>query len=629
MSVHKPPGLPRRAVLQGALAGLTGAAIGKLGLPDTHWSAEHFNVPIVRVTDPAFGAVGDGVTDDRAAFQAAIDTAVAQSRPLLIPPPPVAYQIDINDNHDALVIAGDLIMVGGGADNTTVQFNIETPDFERRYAGLLIENGANVTLRDLHIREVTRHPELEFYGIIFDAGTEDHHGVVARVHVEGFHHCIHVPSGGVSNVGELDLTLLECDLHPGLLYGLSFWAPAEGHKRLQMIGCTLHDNQRSHLVYCHPHNTVFVKGCRFDGATAWAWQFQGSEVGVAPEYQRFEDCWFGPRNGRGIITQSPGSVEIHNCVFKGRPAVQIRSDVVIERCVFTTAVGLEKPDTCISAYDEPPWKATIRDCVFAPYAPSSPQVDLRLPEIDVSVEACLFFNQNVSNVLLALGGSGSRFEIADCVFRNVRDGRSKVTAVRVNDGQATFRDSQFEGPFLSGRGIILCESTDAGPGPDALLQFENCIIDVAGSDTVIKAEATGVGTWDGKISGRGTYFLNLQPPHRVFLREPDDAQVVGAVEPVPGDSPQPLMGAPVLVVNSNYDTFYVAGSARIAQIHWWESDGGSNGLFNGRVHLVADQGFQLSPGGNISLPGGDVTVAAGERVALVYDPAVGIWQVAT
>lgn len=621
---------PRRTLLQGALAGLTGTLFGRFRLSGSGWAADALDMPVVLVTDPAFGATGDGVTDDRAAFQAAIDTAVAQQRPLLVPPPAVAYQIEIDDEHDALYIEGDLVLIGGGAADTALRFNVAEPDLARRYAGITIRNGANVTLRDLRVVEAIPNPALEFYGILFEAGPEDHVGVVTRVDVEGFHHCIHVPSGSVEAVGELDLTLMGCDLRPGLMYGLSFWTAPDGHKRLKMVNCYVHDNSESHLVYCHPHNTVFVKGCRFERATAWAWQFQGSAVGSAPEYQRFEDCWFGPDNSRGIITQSPGTVEIRNCVFRCRPAVQMRSDTIVEQCVFTTETGIDKASTFVSAYGESPWRATLRDCVFAPFAPSIPQVDLRLPNIDVTVERCLFYNQNVSHSLLALGGNRSRFEVADCVFRNDRtayDDEAKTIAVYMQDGQVLIRDSRFEGPFMDGNGIFLCEANESGPTAEARLEIANCTVNVAGSDPVFRTRDLGANTWNDKISGRETFILNLQPPHQVFDSEPSGVRIAGALEPAVGESPVPLLGAPIVVVNSNYDAYAVSGSARIEAIHWWEPDGGSDALFGGRVRLSADQGFQLAAGGNIRLPDGDVNVAAGQDVTLAYDSAIGAWQV--
>ncbi|HNS41027.1 MAG TPA: twin-arginine translocation signal domain-containing protein, partial [Promineifilum sp.] len=61
----------------------------------------------VNIMDPAFGVKGDGTTNDRAAFQAAMDAAVAAGVPLWIPRPEQFYRIVLEPEHRNLRVNGD------------------------------------------------------------------------------------------------------------------------------------------------------------------------------------------------------------------------------------------------------------------------------------------------------------------------------------------------------------------------------------------------------------------------------------------------------------------------------------------------------------------------------------------
>lgn len=63
-------------------------------------------VPFINVTHPRFGAKGDGVTDDSAAIQAAINTVPTQGAVIYLPPSPTAYLVSGQGliNNDSLAI---------------------------------------------------------------------------------------------------------------------------------------------------------------------------------------------------------------------------------------------------------------------------------------------------------------------------------------------------------------------------------------------------------------------------------------------------------------------------------------------------------------------------------------------
>lgn len=375
----------RRLFLQSAAAAATGLALQAVrpgrrlsGFAGTAQAQE----PLI-VTDPAFGAKGDGVTNDRAAFQAAIDKAIQEKRPLRIPKPPAFYRIVLEPAHNQLKIQGDITIIGDGRSDTLLQFGIANPDPSKNYFGFFIHNDSNFNISDLRLEEDARPADFELQGFFFESGPEDNQCVIERVDVDGFTNIAISNASGVGDgKGELFLTIRDCDFKPYQQYCVAFWSVEEGHKRLHIYDSYFHDNTDSHLVYCHPHNSVYVENCRFDGATSWAFHFQGTAISGDPEYQRLVGCWFGSRNSRAIITHSGARThprpEIINCIFEASSGVQIRSDVLIDGCYFTNNRDTESTNPFITAIDSTPWEATIRNCVFAPKANVMPHIDFRL-----------------------------------------------------------------------------------------------------------------------------------------------------------------------------------------------------------------------------------------------------------
>ena len=84
-----------------------------------------------------------------------------------------------------------------------------------------------------------------------------------------------------------------------------------------------------------------------------------------------------------------------------------------------------------------------------------------------------------------------------------------------------------------------------------------------------------------------------------------------------------------MVVNSNYDTYQVIGTAEITSLHWWTEDGLSDPLFSGTITLIGGTPFSLVTGGNIQMPDqtGRGEILAGQTVQLSYASDQGIWTV--
>ena len=630
--------ISRRSFLQSITAALGGWAMrgfttaGAASFPGAPATLQPPSA--ISVTDPAYGATGDGTTNDREAIQTAIDAAIAAGRPLWIPAPAQFYRIILDPEHDHLLINGDVTIIGENKRSTLLRFTVQTAAAGRNYAGFFVVGGSNVRFAELRIEEDLHQPveQFEFAGVHFESGGVDHACLVERVDIEGFTHCLYAPSSGVDGgTGELFLAIRDCDLHPWWQYCVAFWTVPQGHKRLHIYDSYLHDNQHSHLVYCHPHNSVHIENSTFDGANSWAFHFQGTEVAGNPDYQRFVGCRFGSRNSRGIITQDradvQSTVEIRNCLFDGRPSIQIRSDVVIDGCYFTAPhdTGVDEP--FVSAYSNAPWQATIRNCIFAPEGNSLPHVDLRLAGIAANVENCQFYHQG-SGVILNLGaGATNAYSVTDCLFYNRSDNEAQSVSIEIDDGRTTIDHCRFAGRSVADRGVINLRSTENGPAEDAFCRIDNCTFrELKGGSLVYVLGGTGH-SWSGKLAGENDRIVDFQSAKPLLAVDPPEP-FHASLAPVPGPAPSGIPAGPTIVLSSNYDTYRVLGSADIATMHWWTADGLSDPLFSGTITLAAETPFALVSGGNIQLSGGAARreVAANTDVRLTYDPLQALWS---
>jgi Pectate lyase superfamily protein len=572
-----------------------------------------------------YGAVGDGLTNDLIAFRDAMKDAIAGKIPLYIPSSNAPYYIEPMADK-ALEIDGDLVIFGDGRYFTTLKFGPDTAT--SAYAAFSVKNGVNFELRDLRVDGPTKAlADHSVNGLFFDAGRTSHKAHITRVDIKGFSRCLMVPSGAAGSTGELFLTMHECDLEPGYQHCVAFFSDTAGHKRLHIYDCYLHDNKDSHLVYCHPHNSVHVENCRFDGATEWAWQFQGTEISEQPEYQRFIGCWFGQNNSRGIITHRQMSqVQMIGCTFKNSPSIQIRSNILIDGCYFTTS---EAGSAFIAPFsDSSSWRAVLSDCIFVPKATMSPQVDFRHNNIEVIISNCHFHNEQPSNGMVAVGGEKCNSVISNCFFQSGDTQPSSDIAIRIAGGVTQIKGSRFIGRFISDRGVIVCDTTDTQPGLIDHLEISDCVFDSISMGSILHIAGDFPASWSGKIFGHNNTIHNFTSPHSIFSVFPDvDALVFGRFYPRAGVSnPQDsLTATSVMKVNSNYDTYYVRGSAQIETINWWDtSSNRSNRLFNGRICFIFEEQVTFSDRGNIK----PKTLSArfpGEVVELIYVPELNLW----
>ncbi len=610
-----------------ALRGAPGLGLGRVALvrPQAQQAID--------VTAAPYAARGDGQTDDRAAFQAAIDAAIQQKRPLMIPRPAAFYRLVLDSEHRSLDVAGNLVAVGAGHESTLLRFSIPAPDMSGDYFAFYVHNGCQFQIAELRLEEDANAEEYEFQALFFESGPLDHQCLIEAVDVEGFTNAVITTASGVGEgSGELFLAIRGCEFGQQRNQCVAMWTVENGHKRLHIYDSYLHDNRSSHLVYCHPHNSVHIENTRFDNTPHWAFHLQGTSVAGTPPYQRLIGCWFGPHNGRGIITHSGPTTnprpEITNCLFEGGNAIQIRSDVVIDGCYFTNARDAQSNSAFVASIESAPWEVTLRNCIFAPKRDVLPYIDLRLDGVTATIANCQFYHQG-SGAMVALGRGPDNVSTIDNSLFYVRpDNASQAIALEVDNGRTTVTNCRFHGRAPGDRGVILCKNTDGTLGNDAALTLQGCTFQGISGGSLFYVEEGAGNSWRGRISGDNNRISDWPNVRPMLVVANDQAQFFARLSPVPGPAPLALAAAPTLVISSNYDTYQVSGGGDVAALHWWSDDGMADPLFSGAISLAAASPFALVAGGNIQLAGGAARrdVVAGGTVRLSYDSAVGIWS---
>jgi hypothetical protein len=104
-------------------------------------------------TDGIYGAIPDDSTDDRTAFQAAIDDAIAQGKQLCIPPGTFDIGFRARASGGSLDLANaDHLTIAGSGHQTTIRFFGAGGGSSDDWFLFFVRNGAeNVTLRDFRI----------------------------------------------------------------------------------------------------------------------------------------------------------------------------------------------------------------------------------------------------------------------------------------------------------------------------------------------------------------------------------------------------------------------------------------------------------------------------------------------
>jgi Pectate lyase superfamily protein len=247
-----------------------------------------------------FGAVGDGITDDRVAIQAAIDNAARFKQQAGILFPPGTYRVSKVTSPGgrwSLDLSGmqDFMVVGEGPESVVklVDTTQKTGDWHAFILRKGQENCRRVVFKDLVIdgnHTGLADPDEQSHGIEVESGTEDL--VVDR--------CI----------------LRECFGDGIRLLG----QPGQNVKRLRIVNCLFQTNKRSGIVVQHNCEQILIANCIFDRTSSGdnSIDFEPRDKNAnAPTDLVVQGCLINhPRGGRAVhLSGIGGSNPLVRCKF--------------------------------------------------------------------------------------------------------------------------------------------------------------------------------------------------------------------------------------------------------------------------------------------------------------------------
>lgn len=347
---------------------------------ETALKADKANLPI-NVKNAPYNAVGDGVTDDTAAIQAAIDALPANGGTLLLPPGDYVFASSLNlDDKRGVVIQGS------GANNSGT-----TPGTRLKFTGT--GTGRAVSARSsfgLALRDISlSYSSASFTGTLLDLS----HSAAALdsqlILCEG------VEFAGTS--GARTATLLNLDRAiNGVFVGCNFKDGNVAVKGRAGSGALQYSN-------CHR----FV-GCRFAGQTTShasnpgeAWTFLGStfqqlasgapgalicDAGVLAQGVVIDGCWFGDLTATGT-----------QIVFTGRGLVMTGCSVGVHGTAVQALGGSGDSDIAIIGNR---FTGTVAGCTLLALGTGPPRATVLSNYMDA----------NVPNVTSGTVGSGSMIQ---------------------------------------------------------------------------------------------------------------------------------------------------------------------------------------------------------------------------
>lgn len=229
-------------------------------LPDT----------IVSVKD--FGAVGDGVTDDRAAIQAAMTTAAGKTLYF----PPGTYRVELPSGGSLATPAANTTIAGYSKSNTFLDIRTTSTT----YLNAIGIGNNNVVFRDLKIGFTLQATQLASL-FIFGEATSGFSLINCELlssnsasNLTHYSYLLNLPSPSTSGVS--DVTVQGCVIHNWHFTLLKTNTSQSVDRRWKIVNNWFYDNETSHWSPNSPsgtHDDVLIQGNTFGsiyGTTAGA-----------------------------------------------------------------------------------------------------------------------------------------------------------------------------------------------------------------------------------------------------------------------------------------------------------------------------------------------------------------------
>lgn len=295
-----------------------------------------------------YGAVGDGSTNDRTAFQSCIHDASFQGKGVFVPKG--TFYIGFSGLYGTtatamLNITGSTIIKGSGPNVS----KIKTPNSPAAGGGydlFYVRDNVKLDIYDIELSGPTTVDTSTNADVGSNAGTATAPTFGINVHdctVEGYVRlfnvkftdkwliCTNVQAN--SGTGVFYFLLHDCDVYS---YGMccSMYGPDGADRnfiayntRFRNSGIPIAENNNQgwgHTLYLHPSMNWHLENCRFDIARRYAiHNFSGGGQLIAPEYARIVNCFFSSGVTEGIITSQSGPVEWIGGEYQGTGNITI------------------------------------------------------------------------------------------------------------------------------------------------------------------------------------------------------------------------------------------------------------------------------------------------------------------
>jgi hypothetical protein len=254
-------------------------------------------INVINVKDPTYGAMGDGVTDDTAAIQAAITAVSVIGGQVYLPPGTYVLSAALN------ISSAKVMVRGSGRKATTLRqntlsartFNITNEyvtltDFSIEYNSAGTTGGVAVFSSHFYGCFSNLYIKNAFIGVQFDSGSNSNQ--LVNISIEnttsiGFY----VKSGGAN----VSLT--------------NFWILNTNTTQCA-LGCIRLEDQ--------VEGCVFTSGQTFQGAYSMTTAAASYTTGSRPAYNKFIGVYFDSA-ANGVIVDKCVEFDFDNCWFSNRP----------------------------------------------------------------------------------------------------------------------------------------------------------------------------------------------------------------------------------------------------------------------------------------------------------------------
>lgn len=609
---------------------------------------------------PTFGFTAGSVvigSDNRTGFAAAAAAAVAQQRPLYIPPG--TYMLVLSQAQQAAMAVAndDFSLYGAGRD--LARIITVSSDLVSSAQRELVNLGTGplaplrCEIQDITLDYISVAPNLDSYGpqmvLVTPLNGFGARVTVRRVSSTGFTFGVNMQGSSGTNTRIIlmeQVSLLTRYIGIKLFTATGLGTAYDAELRLYLVRVEgtsnvktqTNDNQyNAHNIYIHPSVSVDVDGLTLKSATLQTGQY-GIHVNGSPtepvkfvslRRMRFDYTAAVPGNGTGILlafnvlTASGGYITplIDDCLFSYLRQ-GISENPIAYTCRACTFHTTNAAITQGTASATGAVRKLITECRFITDAILSNVVTVQTGHVGALTEfiGCDFL----------LGGASGGFQVTKAISQSANDQNIKVigcrftgltgntgSAIGFNRKRVLIAECAFIGEFTTNGALAV-----SGPPADDSADF-SCVECDASGITAGPFIAGTANFGNGNLRGTGNEFASNA------LGPLNSGTGSGALVPPSRKNQTPVASASVLTLDWNHDSFDVSGVTAVDNIRVGNTANASR-LRGGPLYLTATGAWTLKHNsggtGNIrTQSGADRVMVAGQIVHLEADEKNGLW----